>query len=229
MSDRDALIHRLLDYQKLVKAQEKKIQSLAYALYTEQSDQEVRKIAVDFARENEEIYLKLKRLIYDTRSLRGVQQGNRHEMIGTTDSFDSSLTCESPGVWKFHLPPFFSVQSSERGPSNAGKHVFYLVMNLLSGYELENNRIGKIEKPLIIFEHHICTDTQKPFDFDNIDSKRALDAMQGYFIDDDNALSLTVVNLAVKDEKESFCDIYIGDAADKGIYERLVRSRQGAD
>ena len=218
MIDRDKSIKSLLDYQELVKLQTRKISDLAYALYTEQ-DESVQALTKTFAIDNEEIYLKLKRLVYDMQDR---QIGNTHEMIGTTDFFDASLTELKPGLWKFHLPPFFSIQSSDRGPSNAGKHMFYLVLNLEADYERENGKIQKVEEPLIVFEHHICSSFQKVFDFDNIDSKRALDALQGTFIRDDNALSLITVNMAVKDSDESYCDLYIADRKEPFIYELIA-------
>lgn len=220
MLDKDKAIYALLDYQSLVKKQERRIVDMASLLYTGQEEKALDELN-DFTIENEAIYLKLKKLSYD---LQGEQSGNRHEMIGTTDLFPSSLTEVSPGLWKFHLPPFFSVNSSERGPSNAGKHIFYLVMNLEEEYEKSNRKLKVIEKPIVIFEHHICSDFQKVFDFDNIDSKRALDALQGSFINDDNALSLMTVNLAVKDPKESYCDIYIADRNHPKVYEILAKS-----
>ena len=220
MRDNDSRIRDLIDYQMLVKDQEKRIVRLATALYIGNEEEQERLINT-FAIENEEIYLKLKRLIYD---IQGKEIGNIHERIGTTDSFPSSLEKSEEGVWKFHLPPFYSVQSSDRGVSNAGKHIFYLMLNLEIGYEEENGRIEKIEKPLVVFEHHICSDVQRVFDFDNIDSKRALDAMQCFFLDDDNALSLVTMNVATADPSESYCDIYIADRSNPEIYKKLAKT-----
>lgn len=222
MLDKDKVIYALLDYQSLIKKQERRIVDMASLFYTGQEDKAMEELT-DFTIENEEVYLKLKQLSYD---LQGEQNGNRHEMIGTTDLFPSSLTEVNKGIWKFHLPPFFSVNSSDRGPSNAGKHIFYLVMNLEAEYEEKNKKMAVIEKPIVIFEHHICSDFQKVFDFDNIDSKRALDALQGTFINDDNALSIMTVNMAVKDPEESYCDIYIADRNDPGVYELLAKTSQ---
>lgn len=217
MNERDYMIRTLLDYQTVVKDQERRISEIAQMLFfgEELPENEV----IQFAIDNEDTYLKLKRLVYD---IQGRQDGNRHEMIGSTDSFPSSLDELSPGLYRFHLPPFFSVQSSKRGYGNAGKHIFYLVLNLAQDYEATGGKIIKPENPLVVFEHHICTDRQKIFDFDNIDSKRALDAMQGFFIEDDNALSLMQLNIAVSDPEESWCDIYIGDRTDPKLYERMA-------
>ena len=220
MTDNEKTIRTLIDYQNLVDEQRGRIKDLAYLLYTGQ-EEEVRKTANKFAIDNEEIYLDLKRLIYD---LQGIRIDNRFDAVGTTDSFPAALEENEAGIWRFHLPPFFSVQSSERGASNAGKHIYYLMLKLQEEYEASTKKIERIKMPIIIFEHHICSDFQKVFDFDNIDSKRALDAMQGVFIDDDNALSLVTVNMAVKDPKESYCDIYIADRNDPAIYQKLVET-----
>ena len=71
MIDRDRSIKSLLDYQELVKLQTRKISDLAYALYTEQ-DESVKALTNSFAIDNVEIYLKLKRLVYDKRKKRPV-------------------------------------------------------------------------------------------------------------------------------------------------------------
>jgi len=200
----DAMIHALVDYQMLVKDQEKRILSLAESLYFEQ-ESEAMKTVNAFAVENEEIYLKLKRLIYDIQ-LR--QEGNWHEDIGSTDSFPSTLTEIDDKTWRFTLPPFYSVNIKDRS-GNAGKHMFYLIRNLIADYEINRKKIEVLDNPVVLFRHHICTDIQKPFDFDNIDSKRALDALQGVFLSDDNALSMTLLHEAIEDPDDSFCELYV--------------------
>lgn len=221
MRDRDNLIHMLLDYQMQVKDQEKRIMHLANAIYLSQDEEMVEKLVREFAVENEDIYLRLKRFVYDIRMN---DSGNTHEMFGTTDSFPAALEKVGAGLWKFHLPPFYSVNIGDRGPSGAGKHMFYLVLNLEAEYEAKQEKIEKLKSPLIVFEHHICSNVQRTFDFDNIDSKRALDAIQGYFIDDDNALSVTVVNIAVADPAESYCDMYVAERSDLEIYKKIMQA-----
>lgn len=161
----------------------------------------------EFCKANEEIYLKLKMLMYEIQEK---QADNIIEQLGTTDSFPASLEEIEPYIWKFHLPPFYSV-SAKKKLYNEGKHIYYLVMNLMMRYEIDNKKIQKMEKPLVIFDHHICSKTDNYFDYDNIDSKRATDAMQGFFLKGDDASYLTVMHRATKDPEQSYCDIYLSD------------------
>ena len=221
MSRRNEMINTLLDYQMLVKNQESRILKLAQSLYFEQ-DEMADKLLRAFAIENEEIFLKLKRITYD---IQGRTDDNAVDSIGEADFFPASLEQIQEGIWKFHLPPFFSVQASKRGYGNAGKHIFFMVMKLQTNYEAKYGKIPKLTEPIVVFEHHICTDKHNVFDFDNIDSKRALDAIQGFFIDDDNILSLIQINIAKKEPKESFCDIYVAEKSNAEL-QKIIRGRR---
>lgn len=160
-------------------------------------------------RENEELYLGMKSICYEMQSK---EADNPIEEMGTTDSFDSSLNKICPGVWKFTLPPFYSISVKKRF-SNEGRHIYYLMLNLLQNYEIESEKIEIMLRPVVCFRHHICTEKDRIFDFDNIDSKRAVDALQGFFLKGDDALYLTTVHEAVKDPDRSYCEIFVFDRA----------------
>ena len=216
--DKNMLRNLLIHYEMLVVDQRNRIINLRLQTESENSGRAV-EIVKDFCKVNEEIYLKLKSLMYEVQDEKPV---NMIAELGTTEAFPSSLTETEKGVWKFHLPPFYSV-SAKRKLYNEGKHVYYLVMNLLDRYERENRKIQKLNKPVVIFRHHIASDSPNIFDFDNIDSKRAIDAMQGYFLKDDNAQYLTVIHESVHDEHESFCDIYVLDKAGQdGLFSKKI-------
>jgi len=213
MIDKDTLINKLIQFELIVLDQRNRIVQMRYQIDSGSVEDAI-PAAREFGKANEEIYLRLKSLIY---TMQGKRAANMAEEIGTTESFPSSLMEIRPGIWKFTLPPFFSV-SAKKKLYNEGKHMYYLVLNLQMQYEKNSGRIETLKRPLVLFRHHICTDVQLPFDYDNIDSKRAIDAMQGYFIGDDNALSLTAVHEAVEDPERSYCEIYVLDMAKNGGY-----------
>lgn len=209
--EKDTMIKALIQYEMDVLDQRDRIVKMRYQVDKGNLEAAVR-AAREFAMSNEEIYLKLKSLIYLMQDKR---PDNMAERIGTTESFPSELRMLSPGVWKFTLPPLFSV-SAKRKIYSEGKHIYYLVLNLLMQYENKGERIPQIDHPLVLFRHHICTDTAMPFDYDNIDSKRAIDAMQGYFFDNDSALDFDLHHTAVADPEESYCEIYVIDQGETG-------------
>ena len=206
MIDRNKLRNALTYYEMLVLDQRNRISQLRYQIEKER-DEDAEDSVRQFGKHNEELYLKLKEMCYEVQ---GIKSDNMYEAIGTTDSFPSTLEEIEPGIWKFHLPPFFSV-SAKKKVYNEGKHMYYLVMNLLAAYERINGRIDVMDRPIVIFRHHIFSESKNIFDYDNIDSKRAIDAMQGYFLKDDNAIYLTTIHEALADPEESYCDIYVLD------------------
>lgn len=202
----EALQEALMSYEMDLLDWQNNLIEMRYQLDTGREEEAVR-AAREFSKFNEEIYLKLKSLSY---IIQGKRPENMAEEIGTTDSFPSELQCIAKGVWKFTLPPFYSVSAKNR-IYNEGKHIYYLVLNLLMQYESSHKKIKKMGSPAIIFRHHICTKIQLPFDHDNIDAKRAIDAMQGYFFEDDNSLKLVWHSESVEDESTSYCEIFVVD------------------
>ena len=206
MTKKEAILKTLTDYEMSLKTQQEKIFDIRFQI---NFDQDPENAILQFLRTNEELYLKQKKISYD---ILGWNLNNPIEEYGTTDSFSSDLSEISPDVWRFTLPPFYSIQNKKRF-SNEGKHIYYLVTNLEEQYEREHGSIDKMERPLVYFRHHICTETDRIFDYDNVDSRRAIDAMQGYFLKGDDAIYLTTVHDAVKDAERSYCEITVLDRA----------------
>lgn len=204
--NKEALIGALLGCEMDLYDQQSRLVDMRYHIDTER-DEDLAKIAREFSKFNEEMYLRLKIISY---LIQGKRPCNMAEEIGTTESFPSRLENLEKGIWKFTLPPFYSVSPKNR-LYNEGKHMYYLVLNLLMQYEKTHKKIRTMGRPGIIFRHHICTDIRQPFDHDNIDAKRAIDAMQGYFFQDDNALELVWHSEAIEDSEMSLCEIYVVD------------------
>lgn len=215
MDKKNDIIKALIEYEGIAAELQRNISMTRLQV---NSDIDAEDTMLHFARTNEDLYLKMKKFTYDVL---GRNSDNIMEEFGTTDSFPSTLEEIQDGVWKFTLPPFFSIQNKKRF-SNEGRHMYYLVMNLENEYEKTHQRIEKMAKPVVIFRHHICTEKDYIFDYDNVDSKRAIDAMQGFFLERDDALYLTTVHSALKDTQKSYCEIFVFDSAktefeDEGI------------
>ena len=199
---KDDMRNALINYEMLVVDQRNRIINTRVMIDRESDPTDLIR---QFAKTNEEIYLKLKSLIYE---IQPEPTTSVVEELGTTESFPSTLEQVTPDMWRFHLPPFYSVSAKKR-LYNEGRHMYYLVQNLIRQFESKSGRVDVMKRPLVVFEHHICTRSDNVFDYDNIDAKRATDAMQGYFLRDDNGLYLTIMHEMREDARESFCDIYV--------------------
>lgn len=203
---REDIIETLDKYEKTAAAQQDKIKQLKLLV---KGGLDTGSTVEKICRDNELLYLHMKSICYQ---LQGKEPANPVDEFGTTDAFDASIENMGSNAWKLTLPPFYSI-SAKRRFSNEGKHAYFLILRLLQTYEIENEKIEYMEWPVVFFRHHICTDIDRVFDFDNIDSKRAIDAMQGYFLKGDDALYLTVIHEAVRDEERSYCELFVTDRA----------------
>lgn len=201
---KDEMRNALINYEMLVVDQRNRIINTRVMLDREVDPTDTIR---QFAKSNEEIYLKLKSLIHEIQA-GGESTRSITEDLGTTESFPATFEKLGEGIWKFHLPPFFSVSAKKR-LYNEGRHIYYLIQNLLKQHEAESGRLKLLEKPLVAFRHHICADVDNVFDYDNIDAKRATDAMQEFLLKDDNGMYLTVAHDMIYNEDISFCDIYV--------------------
>ena len=219
MNDEKTIL-KLAKYEKIAQNQLGRIRQLKIML---EEGIDARSEIENISRENEELFLGMKSISYE---IRGDDPDSQIEEFGTTETFPSSLERIAPGIWKFTLPTFVSNPAKKRF-ANEGKHMFFVVLNLLREYEINNGRISYMKKPVLCFRHHICTETDRIFDFDNIDSKRAIDAMQGYFLKGDDALYLTIIQEAEKDPGKSFCEIFVFDRAETSFdFNRIIIKKQ---
>jgi len=156
----------------------------------------------------EKEYLRLKE---NAAIIADKQDKTPFEIYGTSYDFEATIEYMGNSQWKLHLPIFSPISVSRKKPGD-GKYIYYLVYNLLDKYWNEHKKDGTaptiLKDPVVVYEYHIKPHRNFVFDYDNVDSKSALDAMQGFFLTDDSAFSLTVIQSAVKDE-ESYTDIYI--------------------
>ena len=206
---RQRTIEKLLDQEKSLRHLADRLSDIAQIVYSsEDNPQLAETLATEAVRFGEKQFLKLKEnaaLILDQRDL------TPYEIHGTTSDFPSSIEKIDSDRWKLHLP-IFSPVSATRRKSGDGRFIYYLVFNLLNQYQKENKNTGKeikmLKQPLVIFKYHILPERNLVFDFDNVDSKPALDAMQGFFFSDDNAFSITTIQKAIRSE-QSFTDIFV--------------------
>ena len=202
-------IEKLLDQEKDLRRLADRLSDIAQMVYTSSDNPKIAEtLAIEAVRFGEKQFLKLKEnaaQILDRNDL------PPYEIHGTMSDFPSSIEKFDGDKWKLHLP-IFSPVSSTRRKTGDGRFIYYLVFNLLNQYQRQNknteNEIKLLKQPLIVFKYHIMPERSLVFDFDNVDSKSALDAMQGFFFTDDNALSLTTIQKAVKSDS-SYTDIFI--------------------
>lgn len=206
---RKRAIEKLLDQEKDLKALAGKLSDVAQIIYTrDDSPQLAETLTIEALRLAEKQFIRLKEnaaLILDQRD------SSPYEIYGTTSDFPADVSKIGEDKWRLHLP-IFSPASATRRKSGEGRYIYYLVSNLLSEYQKEHKetdeRIKILKQPLVIFKYHILPERKLVFDFDNVDSKSALDAMQGFFFTDDSALSITTIQSCTKSE-ESFTDIFV--------------------
>ena len=109
--------------------------------------------------------------------------------------------------FEIYLPILNGKSLELKRRSSDGKLIKSLVRTLMMKH---SDLIEKVEDPVIIFEYHI--DTQDNLlaymDADNWSVKLVTDEFQGFFIGDDNALSLTTMHIGVPD-KSSFSKVNI--------------------
>lgn len=206
---RKRTIQKLLDQEKELRTLAGKLEDVAQVLYTcDDNPQLAETLTTEAVRLGERQFIKLKEnaaLILDQRDL------SPYEIHGTTTDFPAAIEKINEDRWKLHLP-IFSPVSATRRKSGEGRFIYYLVSNLLNTYQKEHkntvDQIKLLKHPLVIFKYHILPERNLVFDFDNVDSKSALDAMQGFFFTDDSAFSITTIQQSVRSE-ESFTDIFV--------------------
>ena len=206
---RKRTIEKLLDQEKDLNTLAGKLSDVAQMLYTcEDNPQLAEMLVTEALRLGEKQFIKLKEnaaLILDQRDL------SPYEIYGTTTDFPAGIEKIDSDRWKIHLP-IFSPTSATRRKSGDGRYMYYLVSNLLREYQKRNRGSGEqiklLKQPLVIFKYHIRPERKLVFDFDNVDSKSALDAMQGYFFTDDSAFSITTIQKSIRSE-DSYTDIFV--------------------
>ena len=219
MKDKAALLETAESYENMLSRQKDLLRNLTLKILVESYDS-AEETLEELSRLNEAHYLRLKSIIYDLRCQSGNAAADYDciERLGKQALFPAYLKYES-GIWKFHLPPMPSVKKVKRTASE-GQAVFYSVMYLLEEYEREHHmRLSCLEEPVLYIRHNIRKDETEVFDADNVDTKRAIDAMQGYLLSDDNALYLTTITDGALADEDS-CDMYLFE---KSLFREILR------
>lgn len=210
----ERMIERILDQRQEFKKLADKLSDMALMISAGGAkNASLENLSHDALRMCEKQYLRLKGTACEIADGR---DKTPFEIYGTASDFQVSIEKIGENRWKLHLPVFSPISPS-RKKAGDGKYMYYLVYNLLDKYWKEHKEDGTLPKPLkdpvIIYEYHIRPDRNLVFDFDNVDSKSVLDAMQGFFITDDSAFSITTIQNAVRDDN-SFTDIFILEKPD---------------
>lgn len=129
------------------------------------------------------------------------------EIYGRSDYFPSKLEKLDHQHYCFTLPPMSSKYNSEKNAID-GKRMQYMLTYLMQEYEKEN-KIEMLHKPIAIFEHYVDTSAGVKWvpDADNLDTKVALDSVQGFIIADDSLLNIALLQLG-HDAKKSYTKLH---------------------
>lgn len=197
--NKDDLIKALTDYEMLVVDQRNRLINIRLRI---EKKEDPKDLVNEFAKENEEIFLKLKAL---SSEISGERPDDKAHLYGKTDISTATLDEIKPGIWKFLLPPLFST-SSGNVMYNEGAFTYYLVCRLIEDF---NEPISAIKKPLIVFRHHIQTGKNLTFFYDSIDIKRAIDAMKETILREANTGAFTVMHDTIEGSEEPYCEVFV--------------------
>lgn len=217
---KERIIEQLVDQERNLKILADKLSDVARLIYTSEDGSKIaQNMAIEALRIGEKQFLKLKESAAVIMDMTG---NSPYEIYGTTADFPAEISKIGDDKWKIHLP-IFSPISASRKNSGDGRYMYYLVFNLLNEYQKKykntDAELRILEEPLVIYRYHILPERNLVFDFDNVDSKSSLDAMQGFFFTDDNAFSLTTIQNAVR-SKESYTDIYVMEKPKKFLAQK---------
>lgn len=205
---------------EIIKVKQTELYSL-FALesgYQNMSDEDLKLKIAKYLTMNEKNFLKAKELSAYSRAdgrysrfLKQLDSALPFEKYGITDIDEEyGLTMADNERWfTLHLPPMIGKKQSERHAVD-GRYMYYLTLKSLKDYEKKNSPIRVMKHPVLIFLHRIDGNNKlaQTIDADNVDEKLVTDAMFGYFLSDDNLLSLWTMHIGIEDKKPS-CDIFI--------------------
>lgn len=205
----NALRQELLQKCAKLQAEKKKeisiLENISVSIYENDEARAVQQTA-EFSSVSERTYIDGKEISLLASGYRKDEVPN-YSYAGTTVLDEAGIEKKSYG-WVITTPPLYNKKSSERMPSD-GKYIHYLILKQLENFEKKNGFMEEIINPVVVFEHHIeLNNLSKLFDADNIDTKAALDAINGFLFCDDNIINLSTIHTGVKDHK-SYCKIHV--------------------
>ena len=142
---------------------------------------------------------------------RGTPEYDAVDILGNPGDFPASLSRSEDGIYCFHLPQLESKKTTDTGAGDKNP-MRYLVLYLIREYEKENHVITPFKKPLLVFEHIFDKDKSLRHvpDFDNMDTKAVIDALEYYMIENDSALDITLVHIG-KIGDETYTNLYVSE------------------
>lgn len=171
-------------------------------------DQEIADLIVKHAQLTEKNFLSSKNFVLYSKSNENdiCMKKNKEDIkiVGSVETMKTYIEKNDAGIWKLHLPPMPSIKVRHNGTS--GQYMHNVITNLINS----TSDLEIVDNPVVCFIHHISKNrpSTKYFDADNLDSKKALDGLQGKLIGNDNLLSIRTYQQGVISDEE-FCDLYV--------------------
>ena len=164
----------------------------------EMHHEENKKIVTRFLHANEKNFYNAKPLVSYKKifqpSAEIAKEDNYYEIYGKSDAFDLSLKKVSDGHYKFTLPPMVNKKTTEKKVKE-GISLNAAVLHLIRSFDIESGDVRMLTRPIAIFVHYFDRTKSEVLipDGDNLDVKVVLDALQGFFISDDNLSRLSLL------------------------------------
>lgn len=120
---------------------------------------------------------------------------------GVCNYFDSELIMVNNDYLLYKLPPLTGNRRFENG-SYRGEFIGNIIQLLTVNFlQEEGIYFKKIYKGTIVFEHHFEKEStlNNMIDPDNIESKKALDGLNGLVIEDDSIININLIHLSQND------------------------------
>lgn len=204
--NKNNIITALTDYEMLVVDQRNRLINMR--IQTERGENPKEHVN-EFAKINEEIYLKLKALSVE---ITGNAPDDAAHVYGKADSFLATLDEVKPGILKFTLPPLFSTAVDEV-LYNEGMFTYYLVSRII-----EDSKINcpVMIKPVIMFRHHVTEGKNLDYFYDGIDIKRAVEAIERAFFVSQVSGTCTIIHETIEGKDEPFCEVLVSSRKNAG-------------
>lgn len=210
----EAADKRIALLRAIKKKKEKEVRLLAEielaVLHAEEAEAD--RLVKRFLSANEAGFLCGKEAVYARQSMKTEYEPPAWFLRGRPEGCPSSLARISDSHFKFVLPPLTGKKTTEKAYRD-GCAIHYLVTYLLQQYESRNGLVKAMERPFVLFIHHV-DDRRKACrvpDPDNLEVKTVIDSLQGYFFENDSVLDITLLHAGKRDDSD-YTEVHILDS-----------------